>query len=94
MTPAAAVFLVDKGVRHVLHRELLQSLFALTPAEARLAEQFANGISLTEVADNLRITVATARTQLKSVFRKTGTSRQAELVRLLLLLSPTVRGTD
>ena len=40
--------------------------------------------TISEVADELEITLNTARTHLKQVFEKTGTKRQAELVRLLL----------
>jgi DNA-binding CsgD family transcriptional regulator len=83
---AVAVFLADNAAQPAARTELLKSLFELTPAEARLAEQLASGPSLSDAADNLGITIGTARTQLKSVFLKTDTSRQAELVRLLLLL--------
>lgn len=86
IAPAVAVFLSDDGMRPGSRTELLKALFELTPAEARLAEQLAQGPALCDAADALGITVGTARTQLKSVFRKTDTSRQAELVRLLLLL--------
>ena len=84
--PAVAVFLADTGMRPDSLTELLKSLFGLTPAEARLAERLAGGPSLSEAADALGITIGTARTQLKSVFQKTDTSRQAQLVRLLMLL--------
>jgi DNA-binding CsgD family transcriptional regulator len=57
--------------------------FGLTPAEQRLAVQLASGLSLRQSADRLGITYQTARSQLKAVFSKTGTSRQAELVALL-----------
>lgn len=85
--PAVAIFLADEGTRPTSRAELLQRLFKLTPAEARLAERLADGVSLGEAADLLGITVGTARTRLKSLFLKTDTSRQAELVRLLVLLS-------
>jgi DNA-binding CsgD family transcriptional regulator len=39
------------------------------------------------VADELEISYATARNQLKAVFQKTGAHRQAELVTLLARLS-------
>jgi len=43
------------------------------------------------VASRLGISLATARTHLAHVFDKTGTRRQAELVRLLLRSQPAVR---
>jgi DNA-binding CsgD family transcriptional regulator len=41
------------------------------------------GDGIQACADRLGITRATARTHLAHIFRKTGTNRQAELVRLL-----------
>lgn len=70
--------------------ELLRSLFALTPAEARLALAVADGLSPTDAAEQLGITVQTARTHLKRVFHKTATTRQAELVKLVLAEFPPV----
>jgi DNA-binding CsgD family transcriptional regulator len=62
---------------------LLVSAFALTPAEARLASIIAEGLGPECAAEELRITKATARNQLKAVFAKTATRRQSELVALL-----------
>ena len=61
----------------------LMSMFALTPAEAKLAVLAAQGKSPEQIAEGFGIAVVTARNQLKSVFSKTGTHRQAELVALL-----------
>jgi DNA-binding CsgD family transcriptional regulator len=61
--------------------------FGLTPAEARLAERIGAGESLREVADAEGITFETARTRLKAVFAKTGTSRQTELALLTARIS-------
>ena len=44
----------------------------------------ARGLSLAEVSEAQSISQHTARAQLKSIFAKTGVSRQAELVRLIL----------
>jgi DNA-binding CsgD family transcriptional regulator len=65
-------------------QQTLEALFGLTPAEARLAIRLSRGASLAAVADSHNISQHTARAQLKSVFAKTGVSRQAELVRLVL----------
>jgi DNA-binding CsgD family transcriptional regulator len=58
---------------------ILRSGFGLTQAEARVALAITRGESLNEIARARGVTVATARTQLKSVFSKTQTHRQAEL---------------
>src|SRR5680860_98809 len=62
---------------------LLALAFGLTPAAARLGSALATGTSLSEAADELGISRETARNQLKSVFAKTDTHRQSELVALL-----------
>ena len=63
--------------------ELLRSVFRMTGSEARLAIHLAAGLSLQQAADVSGITTETARSQLKAVFSKTETNRQAELVALL-----------
>lgn len=63
--------------------EILTKAYGLTRAEGRLASLLANGISLEDVAETLRISKETARNQLKAVFSKTGTHRQGELVAVL-----------
>jgi DNA-binding CsgD family transcriptional regulator/PAS domain-containing protein len=62
---------------------LLTRAFGLTPAEARLASIIAEGLNPERAAEELRISKATARNQLKAIFAKTGTHRQGELVALL-----------
>jgi DNA-binding CsgD family transcriptional regulator len=66
-----------------LRPTLLSRIFGLTPAESRLAAALANGGTLTQAASNLNISWETARTHLKTVFSKTNTHRQSELVALL-----------
>lgn len=61
----------------------LRTLFGLTMAEARLACRLAQGQSLAEAAEAAGVSIHTARAQLKQVFGKTGTHRQADLLRLL-----------
>jgi DNA-binding CsgD family transcriptional regulator len=62
----------------------LQELFGLTRAEARVAIRTLNGKGLQGIASDLSVTISTVRIHLQRVFEKTGTHRQAELVRLLL----------
>lgn len=68
--------------------EMLNGLFDLTPAEARLAKALAGGATLATTAASFGVSPQTLKTQLKSVFQKTGVSRQADLVRLLAATSP------
>jgi DNA-binding CsgD family transcriptional regulator/PAS domain-containing protein len=83
-SPCAAVFISDPDLRESASQQSLGQLFGLTPAEANLALLLARGLSLAEVSEAQNISQHTARAQLKSIFAKTGVSRQAELVRLIL----------
>ncbi|OOG22984.1 hypothetical protein B1C78_13085 [Thioalkalivibrio denitrificans] len=90
------VFLMDPERALVPDAEALRRLYGLTPAEVRLLSGFVQGLDLGEASARLGISPHTARVQLKSVMRKTGTSRQPELMRTLLLgagcLMPDERG--
>jgi len=63
--------------------ELLQALFDLTPAEARITSLLIDGNSVDSISKMQSVSLNTVRTQLKSVFLKTGVDRQVDLVRLL-----------
>jgi DNA-binding CsgD family transcriptional regulator len=62
----------------------LRAEFGLTKAEARLALRLAEGSSLASAAQAFNVKLTTIRSQLQQVFAKTGTSRQTELVAMLL----------
>jgi DNA-binding CsgD family transcriptional regulator len=74
--------------------DLLQCHFGLTPAEARLALQLVAGETLRAAAVKLSITYETARTELKNIFNKTGTCRQAELVIVIVTALPRLHLTE
>lgn len=63
---------------------ILAKTFGLTPSEAKLACIIARGAPPHIAARELNISRETARNQLKSIFAKTDTHRQSELVALLL----------
>ncbi|UCI10746.1 helix-turn-helix transcriptional regulator [Mesorhizobium sp. B1-1-8] len=67
----------------LLNEQLLSLTFKLTRAEARLASKLASGEGIRTASAELGISRETARTQLRAVFAKTGTRRQAELAALL-----------
>jgi DNA-binding CsgD family transcriptional regulator/PAS domain-containing protein len=79
----ALLLLVELGAKPAPKESLLVKAYGLSRAEARLAARLAMGRSLEEAANELGIALATARTQLKAVFTKTGVHRQGELVALL-----------
>ena len=85
------LFINDPERRDRLDTHLLRDLYGATPAEIRLAEQLWAGHNLLGAAQRLKISSSTARTHLASLFGKTGTNRQAELLRALMSLQRRVR---
>ena len=71
--------------------EALKACFGLTEAEARLAVRLASGADLSEAAEGLKISKATARNQLAAAMRKMDVNRQAELVARVARLAPRSR---
>ena len=63
--------------------ELVQSLFDLTPAEARVARSLAAGETVEDIASMGSVSRSTIRTQVRGVLEKTGCRRQTEVVALL-----------
>jgi len=63
--------------------QLLQQVYGLTPAEARLAMLILDGHAPSDAASSLKVSVATVRTQLSAILKKTGARKQAELIRHL-----------
>jgi DNA-binding CsgD family transcriptional regulator len=77
------VFITPVVPNSSLSADLLQALFDLTPAEARVASLVANGKTIAGIAFADNSSENTIRTHLKSVFQKTGVRRQTELVSLI-----------
>jgi DNA-binding CsgD family transcriptional regulator len=80
----AVLYVTDVEAQTLQRSEPLRKLYALTQAEVELVELLCDGWSLEEAATRRGVTMNTARSQLKQIFFKTGTSRQSELVRLVL----------
>jgi DNA-binding CsgD family transcriptional regulator len=79
-----AIFVADPSARLFAGPEVLTELYQLTHSEAELVRLLASGLSLEEAADKRGVSLNTARSHLKHVFAKTETSRQGELVRLIV----------
>lgn len=62
---------------------VLRGLFDLSPAEANIARDLASGIAVPEIAARRGVSLATVRSHLAQIFRKTGTHHQGQLVALL-----------
>jgi DNA-binding CsgD family transcriptional regulator len=80
----AVLYVSDVEAQTVWRGETLRELYALTHAEVELVALLCDGWSLEEAAAQRGVTLNTARSQLKQIFFKTGTSRQSDLVRLVL----------
>jgi DNA-binding CsgD family transcriptional regulator len=85
---AAAVFLTDPESRPGGTGATLRELYGLTEAEATVAAQLVGGRSRREIAEQLGVSLHAVRFHLGHIFTKTGTRRQAELVRLLMRSGP------
>ena len=81
---SAAVFIGSPSQTEQPNVDIIRMLYGLTEAEARLTSALAMGHNLNEICSFYRISIHTARSHLKTVFEKTGCSRQAELVKLIL----------
>lgn len=79
----ALVIVTDHEVR--IHRkvEQLRDKYRLTAAEAGVLRELACGGDREEIARRLGVSLATVRTQLTSIFDKTGVRRQGDVIQLL-----------
>ena len=64
----------------------LKSVYDLTDRQVDITTMLADGLTITDIAKRGSISLGTTRNHIKATFGKTGTSRQAELVRLVLSL--------
>ncbi len=87
--PQASVLgvLIDRCTSPALEPMMLRDLFGLTDAESRVAEAYLRVDTVKEVAALLGVSANTIKTHLAAVYLKTGCTRQAQLVRLLMALS-------
>jgi DNA-binding CsgD family transcriptional regulator/PAS domain-containing protein len=85
----AIVFVSDPAQKVRPTYDTVRALFGLTPAEYRVAVLLVDGYVPTEIAKMVGVSRNTVKSQLASIYRKTGTSRQVQFVRLLLQLPAT-----
>lgn len=84
VTPHLVVYINEPTAPTTTPKARIAELFELSPTEAALVVELVHGRTLAEAAANINITEQTARSYSKRIFNKTGTRRQAELVRLIL----------
>jgi DNA-binding CsgD family transcriptional regulator len=76
------ILAADPDARSPSERDLAE-FFGLSRAESWLTAALLAGKTTREAATDLEVQITTLRTQLSSVLRKVGVSRQAELIRVL-----------
>lgn len=80
----SAILIIESGQQNTpISTEYLQSAYRLTASEARLTQHLAKGKKLKVAAADTGVSYETARGYLKSIFEKTGTHRQVDLVVLM-----------
>ncbi|TDB01805.1 response regulator [Halomonas marinisediminis] len=86
---SVVVLLSAPDQRPPLPREILASLFGLTPTESRIATALLEGLRSEEIAEQMGVSPTTVAFHLRNLFQKTDTHRQADLIALLLAGSMT-----
>ena len=81
--PVTLLAMNDLVRSHAIPNQWLSQLFGLTPAESSVTNWLVSGRTIDEYAQHRGVSLETARSQLKAVLSKTGTSRQAQLVAAL-----------
>jgi DNA-binding CsgD family transcriptional regulator len=80
---ALALFIAEPSQTNHYAIEALGKAYRLSKAEARTLRALAETDGIAEAAALLQISVATVKSHLRKIFRKTKTSRQVDLVRLV-----------
>ncbi|MCJ0762179.1 helix-turn-helix transcriptional regulator [Variovorax terrae] len=91
LAASVAVFTQDPVQAPLMPGEAFARLHGLTGGELRVLLALSQGLGGLEAADLLGISEATVRTHLQRIYSKTGTSRQADLLRLLHQSTPPIR---
>ncbi len=82
----ALIAIVDLTARLQIRRSAAATIFQLSDREAEFAEFFSMGLRISEIADEMKVAVNTARVHLRNVFQKTGCCNQIDLARKFTLL--------
>ena len=80
----AAIYVTDPEQMLEKPEEIFMHLYGLSPAEAKVTAVIVRGRSGRQAADELNLSYNTVKSHLKSIFAKTGTARQGDLIRLIV----------
>jgi len=81
---SCVTLIVDPEANFEYTQEFLIEEYGLTPAESQVATQLMAGQTATDIANSRCCAIETVRSHIKSSMHKTGTSRQTDLVRVLI----------
>ena len=84
LTPVAIAYLQGDNRSAADRHEQIAELFGLLPSEARLALALTRGLTIAEAADELGLTLETARNYSKRIYAKMGARGQPDLIRFIL----------
>lgn len=87
-----AIFVAHTSTPFTPPTDIVAALFDLTPAEARVFEHIAGGLTVAEAAAALGVELSTIKTHLLRIYDKTGVKHRAELQRLAIALTVPVTG--
>ena len=73
----------DKASALTVSHTLFERLYGLTPAESRITALCLQGLTQSDIADELHLSLNTVKTHLKSIYAKTGCKQLAQLIRQL-----------
>lgn len=83
----ALLLLARSKLSQGVNAGIIAAAFGLSATEALLANALVSGMTLASYAQREQVSPHTARNQLASIFAKTGTHRQAELVAKIMAVS-------
>ncbi len=88
----AALFIRKAALENPAPSEVIGEMYKLTPTELRVLLAIVDIGGVPEVAAALGVAVTTVKTHLSRLFAKTGTGRQADLVKLVAGFSTLLTG--
>lgn len=89
----AAVFVRDAAIDVVSTINAAAKLYGLTPSEERVLRGVIEVGGVPAIASMLGSSVSTVKTHLEHIFKKTGASRQADLIRLIAGIESAARAS-
>ena len=85
-----AIFIIDPNRSKIFTSEGMTRIFALSPTEGVIAQALINGDKPNDIAEQRSTTFETVRSQIKSIYNKTGSNSLGDLVRLAVKLNPPI----